>query len=119
MAHHGSMHSAPLDVYEKMEPKVAIVSTQQEVSTKQCTAGVLTRGLFPHQSTTIALEECGAQLLTTDGCYESQLVDGGVQRNPAMAHPGSIVVVVPPGKKPRYTKLDDGADDVPNPPSQV
>lgn len=119
VAHHGSMHSAPLDVYEKMEPELALVSTKQEVSTKDCPSGPMTRGLFPHQSATIALEESGAQLLTTDGCYESELVEGDVQRNPAMAHPGSMVVVVPPGKKPRYVKLDDQADEVPDPPSQV
>jgi hypothetical protein len=119
VAHHGSMHSAPLDVYEKMEPELALVSTEQEVSTKECPSGPLTRGLFPHRSATIALEECGAQLLTTDGCYESELVEGGAKRNPGMAHPGSIVVVVPPGKKPRYVKLHDQADQVPDPPAEV
>jgi beta-lactamase superfamily II metal-dependent hydrolase len=104
VAHHGSMHSAPLDVYEKMQPKLAIISTKQEVSTKTSPAGPLTRGLFPHQSAVIALEECGAKILTTDGSYEQQ---------PA----ASIVVVVPPGRKPRFIKLnDDDPDIVPEPP---
>jgi beta-lactamase superfamily II metal-dependent hydrolase len=119
VAHHGSMHSAPLDVYEKMEPEVAVVSTEQKSSSKKCSSGTITRELFPHGSTTIALEECGARLLTTDGCYESQAVNGGTKRDPNMAHAGTIVVVVPPGKKPRYTKLDDEADDIPDPPSKV
>jgi beta-lactamase superfamily II metal-dependent hydrolase len=119
VAHHGSMHSAPLDVYEKMEPEVAIVSTKQEVSSKKCSTGTMTRGMFPHGSTTIALEECGARLLTTDGCYESQAVNGGTKRDPNMAHAGTIVVVVPPGSRPRCTKLNDQKDDVPDPPLQV
>lgn len=119
VAHHGSMHSAPLDIYEKMKPEVAVVSTEQRVSTKQAAGRTLTRGLFPHQSATIALEECGVRILTTDGSYESQMVQGGSQKDPAMAHSGSIVVVVPSGGTPRWKKLNDGIEDVPDPPTEV
>ena len=119
VAHHGSMHSTPLDVYEKMAPEVAIVSAKQQVSTKKIDGRELTREMFPHQSATIALEECGAQIITTDGSYESQTVGGGGQKDPALSHPGSIVVVVPPGGRPRWTKLDDERTDVPEPPAEV
>jgi len=119
VAHHGSMHSTPLDVYEKIGPEVAIVSTKQAVSTKHIGGLELTRGLFPHPSATVALEECGARIVTTDGSYESQTVEGGGQKDPARAHPGSIVVVLPPGRRPRWVKLDDGEEDVPEPPTEV
>jgi beta-lactamase superfamily II metal-dependent hydrolase len=119
IAHHGSMHSAPLDVYEKMDPTVAIVSTKQKKSSKKVAGRVLTRNLFPHQTSTIALEECGTRILTTDGSYESQEVEGGGETDPSITRAGSIVVVVPPGKKPRWKKLDDGVDDVPDPPTEV
>jgi beta-lactamase superfamily II metal-dependent hydrolase len=119
VAHHGSMHSAPLDIYEKMKPELAIVSTEQEVSTKRLHGRELTREMFPHQSATVALEECGARIVTTDGSYESKVLDGGQQRNSALAHPGTIVVVVPPGRTPRWAKLDDGRGDVPEPPTHV
>lgn len=121
VSHHGSMHSAPLDVYEKMNPKLAIISTKQEESTKELATGEVTRGMFPHESATIALEESEAKILTTDGSYESQLVNGQ-KRDQSRAHPGSIVVVVPPGGAPRYKKLDDAAGDpldVPDPPDEV
>lgn len=121
VSHHGSMHSAPLDVYEKMKPEVAIISTKQKESTKEFATGEVTRGMFPHESATIALEESEAKILTTDGSYESQLVNGE-ERDQSMAHPGTIVVVVPPGGTPRYMKLHDAAGDppdVPNPPDEV
>jgi len=104
VAHHGSMHSAPLDVYEKMIPEIAVISTEQEQSTKQTGGPPLTRGLFPHPLAIIALEECGAQILTTDGSYESE-------KKPTP--PGSIVIVVSPGGKPRWAKLDDTVTDIP------
>ncbi len=119
VSHHGSMHSTPLDAYEKMSPERAVVSTEQKVSTTRAGRMELTRGLFPHPSSTIALEECGAWIATTDGSYESQTVDGGGQKDPEGAHPGSIVAVVPPGGKPRWIKLHDGKEDVPEPPTQV
>ena len=49
VAHHGSMHSSPLDVYEKMSPNLAVISSKQE----QSTSGGRTRDIFPHQSATI------------------------------------------------------------------
>lgn len=100
VAHHGSMHSTPLDVYEKMMPETAVVSTEQKKSTKQVDDFVLTRGLFPHPLAIIALEECETQIHTTDGSYESQ-------KESSPKKPGSIVVVVPPGGRPRWAKLDD------------
>jgi beta-lactamase superfamily II metal-dependent hydrolase len=104
VSHHGSMHSAPLDVYEKMIPEIAVISTEQEKSTKQAGGVALTRGLFPHRLAITALEECGAQILTTDGSYESE-------KEPTL--PGSIVIVVPPGGKPRWARLDDTVKTTP------
>jgi beta-lactamase superfamily II metal-dependent hydrolase len=106
VAHHGSMHSAPLDVYEKMMPEIAVISTEQETSTTQTGDLALTRGLFPHLLAITALRECGARILTTDGSYES-----GTE--PAQKNPGSIVIVVPPGGKPRWAKLNDAATCTP------
>jgi len=108
VSHHGSMHSAPLDIYEKMMPELAIVSTEQKKSEKKSSAQKLKRGLFPHKSTTLALEECGAQILTTDGSYESDK-----KKEAKYSCPGTIVVVVPPGGKYRFRKLDDEKDKVP------
>ena len=112
VAHHGSMHSSPLDVYEKMIPENAVISTKQEISTKRFDGEELKRGLFPHQSAIIALEECGVQLLTTDGSYEK--VKGLAHPNP-----GSIIIVVPPADKPRLTKLNDTQTITPEPPQTV
>jgi len=106
VSHHGSMHSAPLDVYEKMKPETAVVSTEQEESSKQVGDVVLTRGLFPHRLAITALEECGVQILTTDGSYESE-------KGPSTKKPGSIVIVVSPGSKPRWAKLDDTKASIP------
>ncbi len=110
VAHHGSMHSTPLDVYEKMTPEVGIVSTKQEVGKKTIDGEEWERELFPHESAILALKECGAQILTTDDSYES---------DPGPAHPGSIVVVVPSGGNARCTKLHDGKGDVDPPPTDV
>ena len=112
VAHHGSMHSTPLDVYEKMMPSIAVVSTEQEKNTKKMDGYVLTRGLFPHLLAITALEECGAKILTTDSSYESQ-------KEKSAKNPGSIVVVVPPGGKPRWTRLGDSKKHVPDPPSDI
>lgn len=123
VAHHGSMHSTALDVYEKMDPNLAIMSTKQEQKQKKKTpvpgGAPLKRNLFPHPTSVLALEEAEARIITTDGSYESQQVAGGGQKDPAMARPGSVVVVVPPGRKPRWTKLSDAANVVPNPPILV
>ena len=35
ISHHGRIHNTPLDVYEKMIPDKAIISTKQETSTKK------------------------------------------------------------------------------------
>lgn len=107
VAHHGSMHSSPLDVYEKLKPKYAVVSCLQEESKKKSTGGrVITRNLFPHRSAEIALEEIGAQIKTTDGSYEKNNSLTG-------AHPGTLQIVVPPGKTPWIVKLDDDTKSVP------
>ncbi len=123
VAHHGSMHSTPLDVYEKMGPKLAVISTKQKASSKKLehsSLGEIKRGLFPHQSAAIALEECGAEVLTTDGSYEGQLrADGTTKKNLDNAHEGTIVVVVPPGGVIRYTKKNDEAKDMADPPREV
>jgi beta-lactamase superfamily II metal-dependent hydrolase len=106
VAHHGSMHSTPLDVYEKMMPEKAVISTKQKISSKQADGFALTRGLYPHPLAVTALEECGARIRTTDGSYESQK-DSSPQK------PGSIIVVVPPGGEPRWEKLSDTTSHVP------
>jgi len=119
VSHHGSMHSIPLDVYERMGPELAIVSTRQEVSVKQVGDRELERGLFPHQTAALALEEVGARVVTTDGSYEGEGVGGGEVRDPELAHAGSVVMVVPPGGRPRWVKLRDTAGRVPRPPEAV
>ena len=106
ISHHGSMHSTPLDVYEKMIPEKAIISTKQETSTKKTNNHTLTRELFPHQLTTTALEEIGAQIHTTDGSYETK-------KTQTTQPPGSIIVVVPLGGKPRLKKLNDTTKQTP------
>lgn len=119
VAHHGSMHSASLDVYEKMMPEAAIVSTEQEIKTTTVGGRPWARGLFPHPSTIVALQEWGARVYTTDGSYESEAVNGGAARDAELAYAGSIVVVVPPGGRPRLAKLHDKATQVPDPPAEV
>lgn len=112
VAHHGSMHSAPLDIYEKMRPELGIVSTKQKRSKREGDRQTIERGLFPHQSSTIALEECDAEILTTDGSHDSQKKAGS-------GKPGSIMVVVPPGGKARWKKLRDKVGTIPEPPTRV
>jgi beta-lactamase superfamily II metal-dependent hydrolase len=112
VAHHGSMHSTPLDVYERMSPSLAIISTVQEKSTKTLPWMQLERNLFPHLIATSALEESKTRILTTDGSYEKD-------KNLDYDREGTIVLVVSPGKKPRYTKLNDLADGEDSPPVSV
>lgn len=122
VAHHGSMHSTPLDVYEKMSPSIAIISTKQEPSTKKLgnTAfAEIQRDLFPHQSATMALEESDTRVLTTDGSYEGQIMDNGNKKDAGNDHSGSIVVVIPPAGKVRWKKLTDDTATVPTPPASV
>jgi len=104
VAHHGSMHSSPLDVYEKMSPNLAVISTKQELST----SAVGTRYLFPHDLSIKALEECKADIRTTDGTYEAS------QSNNQPKH-GSFVIAIPPGGKPRWRKMND--DNINAPPA--
>jgi len=112
ISHHGSMHSTPLDVYEKMVPENAIISTKQEVDSKTTDVQTLTRELFPHKLTTTALEEIGAQIHTTDGSYET--------KNTGTAQtPGSIIAVLPPGKAPIVKKLTDTTDQTPTVLTQI
>jgi hypothetical protein len=113
VAHHGSMHSSPLDVYEKMSPELAVVSTEQEISTSHKGGRELTRGLFPHPSAVAALEESGARIVTTDGSYEKQTVNGH-PRDPECAHPGTVIIVIPPDGRPRMGKLWDTRSEVPD-----
>lgn len=108
VAHHGSMHSSPLDVYEKLKPETAVISCSQEASTKTTGNRILRRNLFPHRSAEIALEEVGSKIITTDGSYETDNQTGD-------NHPGSVVIVVPPGKRPWTHKLDDDKNSVPVP----
>lgn len=100
VAHHGSMHSSPLDIYERMSPNLAVISTKQEISTSV----VGTRNLFPHDSSVLALKECKTEILTTDGSYEATL-------NPAaLPEPGSIIIAIPPGGSPHWRKYTDDKD---------
>ena len=107
VAHHGSMHSSPLDVYEKMGPNLAVISTKQEVSTSV----VGTRNLFPHDSSILALKECKAKILTTDGSYEASL------SNLNQPKPGSIIIAIPPGRKPHWRKMSDNSSSTPPAPT--
>jgi hypothetical protein len=110
VAHHGSMHSASLDVCEKMSPKYAIISTKQKSSTAHPGGVEMTREMFPHLTTTLALRECGADILTTDDSFDTI---------PHLAGAGTIVVVIPPGGRPRVAKLDDESGDVKPPPAEA
>ena len=119
VSHHGSMHSVPLNVFERMAPQLAIVSTKQALGEKQVGSQKIMRGMFPHQTTALSLEEVGARVATTDGSYESTPVEAGAVRDPELAHPGSVVVVVPPAGRARWIKLSDREDQVPNPPTEI
>jgi beta-lactamase superfamily II metal-dependent hydrolase len=112
ISHHGSMHSTPLDVYEKMVPETAIISTKQEIDSKTTDVQTLTRALFPHNLTTIALEEIGATIHTTDGSYESE-------KTGATQPEGSVIAVIPPGQKPIVKKLTDTTDQTPTVLTQI
>jgi beta-lactamase superfamily II metal-dependent hydrolase len=101
VAHHGSMHSSPLDVYEKMSPNLAVISTRQ----KQSSSVVGTRNMFPHDSSILALKECNAEILTTDGTYEAS------SANLNDPQQGSIIIAIPPGGSPHWDKLDDGSNE--------
>jgi beta-lactamase superfamily II metal-dependent hydrolase len=110
VAHHGSMHSSALDIYERMCPALAIISTKQERKPKHGLTP--TRRLFPHPSTELALEQLGTKLLTTDGSAE-QHKTGRKRLEPENAREGSVVVVIPPGGTARWRKLSDREDQLP------
>jgi beta-lactamase superfamily II metal-dependent hydrolase len=107
VAHHGSMHSSPLDVYEKMSPNLAVISTKQEQSTSE----VGTRNMFPHDSSILALKECKADILTTDGRYEASLL------NLVQPQQGSIIIAIPPGGRPHWGKMNDDSSNPPPAPT--
>ncbi len=112
VSHHGSMHSAPLDVYERMSPALAILSSKQEESSVTHRGQPMTRTLYPHPVAIETLRESRSDVLSTDGFYEA-LIDGTTPK------PGTIVVAVAPGKKPRHKKLDDDTDSVRAPPAAM
>ena len=112
------MHSTPLDIYEKLSPSLAIISTKQESSEKQLLVGNVERDLFPHSTAVSSLEESKTKILTTDGSYERQSYNGGM-KDSDNAQPGSIIVVIPPGKKPRHKKMTDAYNENLIPPTIV
>ena len=67
----------------------------------------------------VALEECDAKVLTTDGSYEKQHRASGGKKDADNAHEGTIVVVISPGGGLRYKKLKDRAKEMATPPRVV
>ena len=112
VSHYGSMHSAPLDVYERMSPALAILSSKQKLSSVTHRGQTITRTLHPHPVAIETLLESGCKVLSTDGYTESMKTGGP-------AKPGTIVVAVSPGNKPRSTRLSDDTDTTPQPPTSV
>jgi beta-lactamase superfamily II metal-dependent hydrolase len=104
VAHHGSMHSIPLEVLERMNPSLAIISTEQKEGTTDAGKTTqYTRNLFPHPSTVSALRETCQQVLCTDGSFDWPVnVDSTVSGGP-----GSVIIAVSPTGRPRYRKLTD------------
>lgn len=109
--HHGSMHSAPLDIYEIMEPDKAVVSAEQKIIESE--EKKLVREGFPHAAALVALEESGAEILSTEGSFDFLKDENGKRRKLDDAGPGSIIVVLPPGGSPRWKKLNDKIGEVP------
>jgi len=117
VAHHGSMHSTSLDVYEKMVlPTMAVVSCRKDISTKDIPRMTLTRNLFPHPSTITALQEAGTRILTTDGTYEGSTGDDGSTVDEPNKGEGSVFIAIPPGGTPKYYKTRDKSDQIVLPP---
>lgn len=110
VAHHGSMHSSALDIYQRMCPALAIVSTKQERKAKQTLSPA--RKPCPHPATQLALEELGAKLVTTDGGADKQPTRRP-RPEPENTREGSVVVVIPPGGVARWRKLGDREDQLP------
>jgi hypothetical protein len=109
VAHHGSMPVTAIDVYQRMCPALAIISTKQEHKAKHGLSSP--RRLFPHPATELALEELGTKLLTTDGAEKQKT--GRKRPEPENAREGSVVVVIPPGGTARWRKLGDREDQLP------
>jgi beta-lactamase superfamily II metal-dependent hydrolase len=109
--HHGSMHSAPLDIYEILSPSKAVISAEQQIL--KSVAKNLEREGFPHASARIALEESGSEIYSTEGSLDFLKDENGKRIVDENANPGSIIVVLPPGGRPRWIKLDDDIDEVP------
>jgi len=114
VSHHGSMHSIPLDIYERISPALAVISTKQEESEATVRETTLTRKMFPHSLASTSLAEVGARVITTDGDFEGEQVDGDL-RDAGNAHEGSVVIVVPPsgGGPIRWRKLEDDDKNAP------
>jgi hypothetical protein len=71
-----------------VNPEKAIIFTKQETDTKTTTNKTLTRELFPHQLTTTALKEVGAQIIATDISYETKTTNTTNPRtNPTNTNP--------------------------------
>jgi beta-lactamase superfamily II metal-dependent hydrolase len=113
VSHHGSMHSAPLDVYERMSPSLAILSSKQKESTITHHGEGVERTLYPHPVAIETLKESGSVVLSTDGYFEELVGDTDNDRE------GTVVVAVGPGKKPRHKKLRDDTETVPDPPPTI
>lgn len=108
VSHHGSMHSIPLEIFERMAPRYAIISTEQE---RQRGEQGWLRTLFPHPTTIDALREVGAKIYATDNRYEDG-EDGDLKVTP---EPGSVVIALPPKGSARIKKMTDGnSDEVPS-----
>ncbi|MFC1497208.1 ComEC/Rec2 family competence protein [Verrucomicrobiota bacterium] len=106
VAHHGSMHSAPLEVYERMMPKVAVVSAEQDISSTVVAGQTLERGLYPHPVTGLSLREVGADVVTTEGTYEEELKQHADPTYVPKPERGNIIAVIPPGGgNARYAKV--------------
>lgn len=110
VAHHGIMQSSALDIYQRMCPALAIISTKQERKAKPMLSP--TRRPSPHPATQSALEELGTKLLTTDGGVDKPTTRPK-RPEPENTREGSVVVVIPPGGVARWRKLGDREDQLP------
>jgi competence protein ComEC len=105
--HHGSMHSIPLEVLERMRPSLGVISTEQKDGTiREGKTTEYSRSLFPHPGTISALMEiCSKEVLSTDGKF-----DWPEEGECYSGEPGSVVIAMGPGGRPRWRKLDDTRD---------
>jgi beta-lactamase superfamily II metal-dependent hydrolase len=103
VSHHGSKDSAPLAVYSRSRPSIAVISVNKAQGAAKHSGGV-----FPHELTTIALKEENAQVYSTDGNGDDRVKPDGRQ-----GQPGSVIAVLRAGRNTVANKLDDGPTDVP------